>query len=265
MAQQQGYTVGVVRRMVTAFRYAEGLAERGLIQDVSVVAGVPYSLVEMMKRLDDVDRAKADKLLPLMMNGVIRLEELRGAYNEAAERAEVLDSTKAGRRAAVRFSERCRSAVQLKMELLTGDAACRLVVESVGSVGLVQPDMTLVKLADDDITFIDAVQAQHLPQRSPPAVLRSVLHEAVVGSLYFRRYWILLPSTSADEGVLVDQLDAFGRAAIGVAVVTTDGTCDIRVAREARAEAGDLDEPRFALVPEKKAELRSNMRSWLLG
>jgi hypothetical protein len=227
------------------------------------VTSAPYSILEILKRLDDVDRPRADELLPLVIEGVIGSQQVLAAYNEVANRAEgKLDASKAGKRAGVRFTERCRGIALRHSEKFTSREGCH-VVEGARPLRHITPDVIFVALDGDSVQFVDAVDAKYLARKPSPAAIRSILHEAIFSAQFFRRYWILLPSTCGVESVLASDLDDLDYQAIGIAVVNMGDGPEYRIVRKAEADT-DNGAERATNLRQKRELLESDLRSWLL-
>ena len=236
-AESSGYSESILRRMLAASRFLEELKSE--ISDYErIVAsgnGLPFSTIEILKRIHYVAPKKAVELFPLISRGEIshrqvlkeqseltqlqRFEtpfERDGTFSDVFGPAEPAKFVRRHRkRPDLEFSEEAVAVVHKHLHKFCGDEEAKFHFQRY-QFEYAMTDAVAIKLDGLNVDWIDGFEFRYLPPHVLKRKRLNLIAEVALAASFFRKYWMIIPKLGELGEQLNEDFRRLGVANIGV-------------------------------------------------
>jgi hypothetical protein len=250
VADTTRFSKGFLHRFRTVYefieRWQEDRPETELLENGSHFS---FASGELIKRLHDIDPAKADELLLEISKRKVPYHEVKTAYEHAAGiskpkkepkasfggvvnygpgKAKNLSASKFVIRQSRAFSERAYQAVEANRDRLTGRGDIEVFYRDY-KFDFATPHAVAIALANFGIKFVDGFDFRNIASSLPRGQRNQLLGEIALSSTFFRRYWLVLPEKGSIAASIAEDLQNLDLHSIGVATLSEDSPGELTI------------------------------------
>ena len=237
VAEASGYSPNTIRRFIAAFKYLEerGPRTRAYVADPFCGGGrgLAFAPVELIKRINDLSPKQADATFTQLEAGKLSFRDIKHRYDKLfAGKVDVIvgnppyeqptetprssDVAKLGTRHGHHEKQSLAQVVQSEVDVLSGSNSARVFSDHY-VFEFVAPDVVAVGQEDFSVTFVDAFDHLKLSSKAPPSTIRKAIGDIAFNSSFFRRYWVILDTSSDAADLLIAAFSKLDLKSVGIA------------------------------------------------
>jgi hypothetical protein len=215
-----GYSHNMLRRMTRAKQFIISLLENDIIEYIEPYANLPLATLDIVNRWCKLDQAAGlAKLEDLIRNPDITYITMLGEYNAFKSATDNASSVKqAGIIDQKKFSHLCFNFARKNPFLISRDQNAKAHFVNNNFV-YCRPSFIMTSTAGGR-EEIDGVICYSFKSKSGSEKITRILESAALASSFFRRFWIILPSSEYFDD-LADRCVDLGLTNIGVGLIAT--------------------------------------------
>lgn len=263
-AESSGYSESILRRMLAASRFLEELKSE--ISDFErVVAsgnGLPFSTIEILKRIHHVAPKKAVELFPLIARGEVSHRQVLQEQSSLTEiqrfvrpsgsktvRRDQFPQRVGPRRPDLTFEQEAAELAEENLVDLVGTDRAKFHLKRY-QFDYAVTDAVAIMLDGINVTWLDGFEFRYLP----PYKLKhrskvQLISEISMAASFFRNYWVFFPKMGELVEYLAQDFDRLGISNVGLAEIGDVGSSRLKVVRRPIFnEGGNRQTPAAATV-----------------
>jgi hypothetical protein len=238
-----GYSTNALNRFVSVLTFATEVGG-AMGVEVEQLLRVPFASLELMKRIAAADPKIGRRLLREFPRRPVPISRLRELLRTASDHGELISPRGNAARLRSAHEHAVLGLLESGLPDLTGAKDAKLTApvaklplpisgvfasDEDGGINFVDtfdikrfafPDAVAVRVTDGGIDFVDAFDIKHYKHGASSQVIRDIVASAALSARFFRRFWLLVSSSSEFLTALVNAIEALKLDSIGVAEVS---------------------------------------------